>query len=95
LIIDKLTKAQKTGSELQEEAVKQILPLIKELSANTTAAINYLNRNKTRPISQEYTQYLQANVDTASQLSSMITALIDYEKSMTEIEKLRNKLAVL
>jgi Na+/phosphate symporter len=95
LIVDKLTKAQKTGSELQEQAVEQILPLIKELSANTTAAINYLKQNKARPISETYTRYLQANVETASQLSSIISALIDYEMSMTEIDRLRSKLAVL
>jgi lipoate synthase len=75
--------------------VERMLPLVKELSANTTAAIDYLNKNTTRPISESYKQYLQKNVETARQLSSMISALCDYEKSMTEIEKLRSKLTVL
>ena len=44
LIIEKLNKAQKSGSELQEQAVEQMLPLVKQLSANTTAAINYLKQ---------------------------------------------------
>ncbi len=94
LIIEKLNKAQKSGSELQEQAVKQMLPLVKELSANTTAAINYLNQNKTRPTSETYTQYLQKNADTARQLSSIISSLLEYQKSMAEIEKLRDKLGV-
>src|ERR1700722_8274228 len=94
LIIEKLNKAQKSGSELQEQAVEQMLPLVKQLSANTTAAINYLKQSKTRPISDTYTQYLEKNADTARQLSSMISSLIDYEKSMTEIENLRSKLDV-
>src|SRR6202034_1886416 len=92
LIIEKLSKAQKSGSELQEQAVEQMLPLVKELSANTTAAINYLKQSKTRPISDTYTRYLERNAETAHQLSSIISSLIDYEKSMTEIEKLRSKL---
>ena len=92
LIIEKLSKAQKSGSELQEQAVEQMLPLVKELSANTTAAINYLNRNKGRPISDSYTQYLNMNADTARQLSSIITSLLEYQKSMADIEKLRSKL---
>ena len=94
LIIEKLSKAQKSGSELQEQAVEQMLPLVKELSANTTAAINYLNQNKTRPTSETYTQYLQKNADTARQLSSIISSLLEYQKSMAEIEKLRDKLGV-
>jgi hypothetical protein len=92
LIIEKLNKAQKSGSELQKQAVDQMLPLVKELSDNTMAAINYLNQNKTRPISAPYTQYLDKNAETARQLSSMISSLFDYEKSMTEIEQLRSQL---
>ena len=92
LIIEKLSKAQRSGSELQEQAVEQMLPLVKQLSANTTAAINYLKQSKTRPISDTYTQYLEKNAETAHQLSSMISSLIDYEKTMTEIEQLRRKL---
>jgi thiaminase len=94
LIIEKLNKTQKSGSELQEQAVEQMLPLVKELSANTTAAINYLNQNKARPVSDSYTQYLNKNAETARQLSSIISSLFEYQKSMAEIEKLRSKLVV-
>jgi hypothetical protein len=94
LIIEKLRKTQNSGSELQEQAVEQMLPLVKELSANTTAAINYLNQNKARPVSDSYTRYLDKNAETARELSSMITSLLEYQKSMAEIEKLRSKLAV-
>jgi hypothetical protein len=92
LIIDKLSKAHTSGSELQQEAIDQILPLVKDLSANTTAAINYLNQNRARPISNAYTQYLKKNAETAHQLSSIISSLVDYEKSMAGIEELRGKL---
>jgi hypothetical protein len=92
LIIDKLSKAQKSGSELQEQAIQRIIPLVKELSANTQAAINYLNQNKDRPVSETYTQYLKRNADTARQLASVVESLFDYEKSMSEIQKLRSKL---
>jgi hypothetical protein len=95
LIIEKLTKIQKMGSELQEQAVDRMLPLVKELSANTTAAINYLNQNKDRPISDAYTQYLKRNAETAHQLSSIISALFEYQKSMSEIEQLRSNLKTI
>ena len=92
LIVDKLTRAQKSGSELQEQALERILPLVKELQANTTAAMNYLNQNKDRPVSDAYKQYLEKNAQTAQQLSSIISALDDYEESMTEINRIRSKL---
>ena len=94
LIIDKLSRAENSGSELQRDAVEQMRPLVKELSANTTAAMNCLNGNKNRPVSNAYIQYLQKNAETAHQLSSMISSLVDYEKSMSEMERLRSSLGV-
>jgi hypothetical protein len=92
LIADNLTKIQKSGSDLQEQAVERILPLVKELQTNTTAAMNYLKQNKDRPVSEAYQQYLEKNAEAARQLSDMISALDDYEKSMTDINRIRSKL---
>ena len=92
LIANKLTNVQRSGSELQEQAVERILPLVKELQANTAAAMNYLNQNKDRPVSDAYKQYLEKNAETARQLSDIISALNDYEKSMTEINRIRTEL---
>jgi hypothetical protein len=92
IIADKLANAEKSGSALQEQAVEGILPMVRELDANTTAAMNYLNQNRDRPGSETYRQYLEKNAETARQLSEIISALDDYEKSMTEINKIRSKL---
>ncbi len=91
-IVAKLTETRTSGSELQEQAVDRILPLLKDLAVNTTAAINYLNQNKSRPLTEPYNQYLLDNADTAHQLSSTVSSLFEYEKSMTKIAKLKNKL---
>ena len=93
-IIDKLTAARSSGSELQEQAVDRILPLLKELATNTTNAINYLNQNKTRPLGDPYTQYLRDNADTAHQLASTVSSLFEYEKTMNKMGELKNKLAL-
>ena len=91
-IIQKLESERSSGSELQEQAVDRTLPLLKELAANTTAAINYLNQNKTRPLGDPYTQYLKDNAETAHELSSTVSSLYEYEKSMAKINTLKNKL---
>jgi hypothetical protein len=94
-IIDKLTATRSSGSELQEQAVDRILPLLKELAANTTAAINYLNQNKARPIGESYTQYLKENADTAHQLASTVSSLFEYEKTRNKMGELMNKMGEL
>lgn len=93
-IIQRLEQERSSGSELQELAVDRISPLLKELAANTTAAINYLNQNKSRPLSDPYTQYLKSNADTAHQLASTVSSLCEYEKSMAKIGTLKNKLEI-
>jgi hypothetical protein len=93
LIVKKLNETQRSGSDVQQQAVEQMLPLVRELSENTTAAIHYLNQNKNRPPSDTYRQYLQKNADTARELSSMVSSLVDYEQSMADITELRRKLA--
>ena len=93
LIVRKLNETEKSGSDIQQQAVEQMLPLVRELSENTTAAIQYLNHNKNRPPSDIYRQYLQKNADTARELSSMVSSLVNYEQSMADIAELRRKLA--
>jgi hypothetical protein len=44
------------------------------------------------PISDSYAQYLDKNAETAHQLSSIISSLLEYQRSMAEIEKLRSML---
>ena len=94
-IISKLSETRSSGSELQEQAVDRILPLLKELAANTTAAINYLNQNRARPIGEPYTQYLKENADTAHQLASTVSSLFEYEKTRNKMGELMNKMGEL
>jgi hypothetical protein len=92
LIIKKLSETQTSGSDVQQQAVEQMLPLIHELSENTTAAIHYLDQNKNRPLTDTYKQYLRKNADTARELSSMVSSLVDYEQSMDEMTQLKRRL---
>ena len=92
LIVQKLEEMQGSGSLLQRQAAEQMLPLIQELSDNTKAALHYLNQNKSRPLSNTYEEYLEKNAQTARQLSSMVSSLVDYQESMAEMTQLRRKL---
>jgi hypothetical protein len=90
--VARLNSTYESGSEWQQQAVDRILPLLRELASNTTAAINHLNANQTRPTTPDYVNYLEKNAETAHQLSEMTSDLVKYAKSRTTLEKMEDKL---
>jgi hypothetical protein len=90
--VARLNSTYESGSEWQQQAVDRILPLLRELASNTTAAINHLNANHVRPTTPDYVNYLEKNAETAHQLSEITSDLVKYAKSRTTLEKMENKL---
>jgi hypothetical protein len=89
-----LTAARVSATPWQQVAIDRMIPLLKELASNTTAAINHLNENKLRPTTREYTEYLRANADTAHQLSDMISSFVQYGQTQAKLDKLEQKLEI-
>src|ERR1700730_4563137 len=75
--VEKIEAKRGSASTWQQQAIDRILPLLKELAANTTAAINHINENKIRPVSGNYPEYLKENAETAHQLTIPIASFID------------------
>ena len=71
-----------------------MLPVLKELATNTTAAINHLNENKLRPTTGSYPQYLRENAEAAHNLADMISSFVKYGDSRAKVEKLEQKLEI-
>ena len=92
--MEQLTAARASASPWQQVAIDRMIPLLKELASNTTAAINHLSENKLRPTSGQYTEYLRANADTAHQLSDMISSVVPYGQTQAKLDKLEQKLEV-
>jgi hypothetical protein len=91
-IVARLNTTYESGSEWQQEAVDRILPLLREMASNTTAAINHLNANQARPTTPDYVNYLEKNAETAHQLADVTSDLVKYAKSRTTLEKMESKL---
>ncbi|HZZ38505.1 MAG TPA: hypothetical protein VFE06_05180 [Acidobacteriaceae bacterium] len=90
--VARLNTTYESGSEWQRQAVDRILPLLRELASNTTAAINHLNANQARPTTPDYVNYLEENAETAHRLAEMTSDLVKYAKSRTTLEKMEDKL---
>lgn len=91
-IVAKLNSTYESGSEWQQQAVDRMLPLLRELASNTTAAINHLNANQERPTTPDYVRYLESNATTAHELAQMTSELAKYAKARATLEELQNKL---
>ena len=93
-IVKKLEQERNSASPWQQQAIDRMLPLLRELATNTTAAINHLNQNKTRPATPDYAEYLRENADTARQLADSISNFVQYGQTRARMEQLEQKLEI-
>lgn len=89
-----LEEMRSSASVWQQQAIDRMMPLLKELATNTTAAINHLNENRLRPTTGNYPEYLKENTETARQLSDMISSFVKYGETRAKLEKLEQRLEV-
>jgi hypothetical protein len=90
----KLNEQRDSASDWQKQAIDRAMPLMKDLAANTTGAINHLKENKLRPTAGSYPEYLKENAETAQELSNMISSFVRYGQTRAKLEKLEQRLEV-
>jgi hypothetical protein len=92
--VEKLTAARDKASRWQQQAIDRMLPMMRELAANTTAAINHLKEQPSRPTSPSYAQYLRENSETSRELSDMISSFVKYGETRARLDRLQQRLEV-
>jgi cell fate (sporulation/competence/biofilm development) regulator YmcA (YheA/YmcA/DUF963 family) len=90
--VEKLEAMRNSASPWQQQAIDRMMPLMKELASNTTAAINHLKDLQRRPVAPEYTNYLRQNAETSKRLSDMISSFMDYDQTRARLADLEQKL---
>jgi len=93
-LVEKLNASRDSASPWQQQAIDRIVPLLKDLAANTTAAINHINQNHTRPTTPDYAEYLRANAETAHQLSDIISNFVQYGETRAKLNRLQQKIEI-
>jgi hypothetical protein len=91
---EKLNAERDSASDWQKQAIDRAMPLLKDLAANTTAAINHLSQNQLRPTSGSYTEYLKENAETAHELSDMISSFVRYGDTRAKLDRLEQRLEI-
>jgi hypothetical protein len=93
-LAEKMEAARDSASPWQQQAVDRMIPLMKDLASNTTAAIDHINQNKLRPTAGNYPEYLKENAETAHELSNMISDFVAYGQARAKLEKLEQRLEI-
>ena len=90
--IAKLQAERSEASTWQQKGIDRLVPLLRELAENTTAAINHVNKNQGRPVSGYYSDYLDENAETAHDLNRIISATIEYGHVRDKLDKLEEQI---
>ena len=94
-LLAKLQEAEPTGSPWQQDATKQIEPLLKELAANLESTINHINKNQVHIKFSEYHDYVKANYELASDLEALVRDFVNYGEAKQKYERLGAKREVI
>ncbi len=87
-----MSEASSEGSPWQQEAVRNIYPLLQSMADNLTSCIDHLNKNQTQIHMPAYQDYVHANFEYASRTSEMINDYVDYQKAKSRSLDLEQKL---
>ena len=93
-IISKLESERDQASPWQQQTIDRVLPMLREIAANTTNAIEHLNQNQIRPVSGDYPTWLRANAETAHEMAQLISDTIQYGQIRSKLEKLAAALQI-
>jgi hypothetical protein len=80
------------ASPWQQDAIDRITGFANDLATNMNAAIDRLNKSKSRPTAPPYPEYLKANTRIASDLADEIDATIDYGQTKAKLDGLGKQL---
>lgn len=97
--VNKLGKVAKQMNDLsaeaspwQEEAIRQIDPLLRSMADHLTSTIEHLNKNQSQVHMPPYRDYVHANFEFASRTSELISDFVDYDKAKARADALEQKL---
>jgi hypothetical protein len=92
-ILAELQSARETASPEQQIVIDRVTPLLREIAANTTNAVNYLSRNQDRPLLiGEYPTWLRENAEAAHELSQLVSNIVEYRQTSAKLQQLEAQL---
>jgi hypothetical protein len=94
-IVSQLQAARGDVGARHQETIDRVLPPLRELAANTTAIISYLNQHQGILQNPVYQGYLTDNAQLAENLYQVVSDTVTYDSTKDRIASLQQKLAAL
>lgn len=91
-ILSQMKSAREDAKPWHQDAIDGITPTLKQLASNTESIINRLNENPRRLREPAYKEYLRSNAQSASELSSAVSSVVEFDRTRTRMEELEAKL---
>ena len=91
-LLEKMHAARESGSPLQQQAIDQVTPLLKELAANVQSVVDKINEHSSYTGKPEFAEYVAENCRLATELAALIQNLVDYEQSKEKVQALESQL---
>jgi hypothetical protein len=92
--VAKLQKARGSASAWQRVAIDRIAPLVEEIAFTSQRVLDVIKNNPGKITSNEYREYLQANVDHSDQLATLISRFVEYGKTKQRLDRLSRQLEI-
>ncbi|HEV2521393.1 MAG TPA: hypothetical protein VGT24_03350 [Candidatus Acidoferrales bacterium] len=93
-LVSKLNDAKASASAWQQQVIDETTPLLRELAANVSSAIEHMNKKQNQIHTKPYADYVAATADLATDLHALISDYLAYGEAKNKSEELGQKLEV-
>jgi hypothetical protein len=80
------------GAPWQQQAIRQVMPLLTEMAGNLNSAIEHLNENQSRVHMEPFRDYSRTNYDLAKRTADLIRDVVDYDEAKSRAGSLEQKM---
>ncbi len=92
-LVIKMNKAE-APSPLQQQAFREVTPMVEELASYITMTIYHLGENPDRLIFTSFPEYVAANAGLASDIVQLLSDYVEYGQAKHDVEELSFELGL-
>ena len=92
-LVTKMNKAE-APSPWQQQAIREVTPMVEELASYITMTIYHLGENPDRLIFTSFPEYVAANAGLASDIAQLLSDFVEYSEAEQDVEELSFELGL-
>lgn len=92
-LVTKMNKAE-APSPWQQEAIREVTPVVEELSSYITMTIYHLGEDPDRLIFTSFPEYVAVNAALASEIADLLSDYVEYGEAKQDVEELSFELGL-